>query len=166
MLGADSATSTSRANKVNAANCADKALLVSENSEVWIIDTGAANPMVSNLTRLLKGSIVKTKNPKEVQLRNGEMVQVTHLGSCALSANSVITNVFHIPQFKYNLLSVSRIIKELGYSVTFFPHFCVFQELNSGEVKKIGEEGGLYWLLKHLTTTEGEQLSTFSVKDV
>jgi len=95
---------------------------------------------------------VNVKDPKPVSLPNGEVAYVTHTGSCSISPRSVITNVFHIPEFKYNLLSVSQMTKELGCSVTFFPHFCVFQELYTGKVREIGkEEAGLYLLLKNLT---------------
>ncbi|XP_070046299.1 uncharacterized protein [Nicotiana tomentosiformis] len=43
--------------------------------------------------------------------------------------------------------SVSKLTKELKYMVGFFPDFCVFQDLFSGQVKGIGkEEHGLYIL--------------------
>uniref|UniRef100_A0A0V0GIF5 Putative ovule protein n=1 Tax=Solanum chacoense TaxID=4108 RepID=A0A0V0GIF5_SOLCH len=52
---------------------------------------------------------------------------------------------------------------ELGCSVTFFPNFCVFQELYSGKVKEVGkEEGGLYLLKLHLTN---KNASTSSEKE-
>lgn len=47
--------------------------------------------------------------------------------------------------FKFNLLSVHKLTKELNCSVSFFPTYCVFQDLLSGKVKGIGEvEDGLY----------------------
>lgn len=52
-----------------------------------------------------------------------------------------------MPGFKFNLLSVSKITKELCCSVTFYPEFCTFQDLYSGKVIGIGREHeGLYWL--------------------
>ncbi|XP_075083645.1 uncharacterized protein LOC142167379 [Nicotiana tabacum] len=49
--------------------------------------------------------------------------------------------------FKYNLLSVSQLTKELQCMVAFFPNFCIFQDLYSGQVKGIGkEEHDLYIL--------------------
>lgn len=141
--------------ETNAANCAGKALFVFEDSEIWIIDTGSTNQMVSRLDMLLKDSIVQCKEPKKVFLPNGEVSKSTYVGSCGLSARSLITNVFHIPNFKYNLLSVSKLTKKLRCSITFFPHFCVFQELYNGKVKEIGKEhGGLNLLLKNLSITD------------
>jgi len=87
-----------------------------------------------------------------VYLPNCTITQVSHIGSCALSAKSVITNALHVLDLKYNLLSVSQITKELCCSVTFFSNFCVFHELYTGKVKEVGkEEGGLYLLLSQLT---------------
>ena len=137
----------------NTANNTGKTFFVSEHSNMWIIDTGATNHMVSSLNMLNKNIVHELEVSKPVYLPNGITTQVSHIGSCSLSTRSVISNVLHIPDFKYNLLSVSQITKELGCSVTLFPHFGVFQELYSGKVKEVGkEEGGLYLLIKHLTT--------------
>ncbi|XP_015165801.1 uncharacterized protein [Solanum tuberosum] len=148
----------------NTASTTGKDSFVVDHSQVWIIDTGATNHMVSSLDMMVKGSVSKLPELKPVYLPNGTTTQVSHVGSCALSARSIITNALHVPAFKYNLLSVSQITKELGCSVTFFPNFCVFQELYSGKVKEVGkEEGGLYLLKLHLTKTNA---STSSEREV
>ncbi|XP_049397372.1 uncharacterized protein LOC125861549 [Solanum stenotomum] len=75
-------------------------------------------------------SVSKLAEVKPVYLPNGTTTQVSHVGSCALSARSLVTNALHVPDFKYNLLS----------------------ELCSGKVKEVSkEEGGLYLLMKHFT---------------
>ncbi|XP_019256865.1 PREDICTED: uncharacterized protein LOC109235265 [Nicotiana attenuata] len=123
------------------------ALLASNSLQDWIIDTGATNPMVADLELLNKASLVQTGQPKKVYLPNGETTQVTHIRTSTISYQNTITNVFYIPQFKYNLLSVSKVIKEMKYSFAFFSDFCIFQELFSGRVKAIGkEDSGLYIL--------------------
>ncbi|XP_075102906.1 uncharacterized protein LOC107764446 [Nicotiana tabacum] len=65
------------------------------------------------------------------------------------SANmaEILYDVLYVPEFQFNLLSVSRYTKELNSSVHFYPDFCVFQELFNGMVKGIGKlKGGLYIL--------------------
>lgn len=79
-------------------------MFVSENNEVWIVDSGATNHMVSNMNIFIKGSVSKLQIPKIVYLPNGGTTQVTHVGSCALTDRSVISNVFYLPDFKYNLM--------------------------------------------------------------
>uniref|UniRef100_A0A0V0HAX4 Putative ovule protein n=1 Tax=Solanum chacoense TaxID=4108 RepID=A0A0V0HAX4_SOLCH len=84
-------------------NAAGKAILVSENNDVWIIDTGATNHMISKIGMLNKESVVEVKCPKPVSLPNGEVAYVTHTGSCHISPTIIVTDVFHIPECKYNL---------------------------------------------------------------
>ncbi|XP_055800446.1 uncharacterized protein LOC129869896 [Solanum dulcamara] len=59
----------------NKANAVGKALFVTENSDVWIVDTGATNHMVSNLNMLKKEPMLKLDIPKEVSLPNGSTTQ-------------------------------------------------------------------------------------------
>ncbi|XP_055814401.1 uncharacterized protein LOC129884050 [Solanum dulcamara] len=159
--------SGSRANApdCNKANNEGKALFVTKNSDVWIVDTGATNHMISKLEMLLKESVIKLDTPKDVCLPNGGTTQVTHLGSCSLPSRSVITNVFHIPEFKYNLMSVSKITKKLGCSVSFFPDFCVFQELYTRKVKEVGREKGDLQGVRHGTMTSKTWTCIFNLCD-
>ena len=53
--------------------------------------------------------------------------------------------MLRVPEFKFNLLSVSQLTRELSCFVSFYPEFFIFQDLYSGRVKGIGrEEGSLY----------------------
>ncbi|XP_019260764.1 PREDICTED: uncharacterized protein LOC109238744 [Nicotiana attenuata] len=140
---AASTTATPSANAVGIP-CA---LLASKSLHEWIIDTGATNHMVADIELLNKVSLMQTNQTKKVHLPNGETTQGTHIGTSTLTDQDTITNVFYIPQFKYNQLSVSKLTKKLKCSVAFFPDFCIFQELFSGRVKAIGkEDSGLYIL--------------------
>ncbi|XP_019232006.1 PREDICTED: uncharacterized protein LOC109212783 [Nicotiana attenuata] len=130
-------------------------LLVSNCPKEWIIDTGATNHMVSDINMLNQESIVENTNPKRVCLPNGEISNVTHTGTSSISARSTLSNVFHLPQFKFNLMSVSKMTKELACAATFYPQFCIFQDLFNGRVKEIGKErDGLYILLSQLANKD------------
>lgn len=54
---------------------------------------------------------------------------VNYAGSCALSTKSIITNVFHTLEFKYNILLASKITNELGCSITFILLVCIPEAL-------------------------------------
>ncbi|XP_075074620.1 uncharacterized protein LOC142162196 [Nicotiana tabacum] len=113
----------------------------------WIVDTGASNHMVHCLNLLDFYEEVSEKDKNKVQLPTGEQDFITHTGICSFFRNKKIQNILHILDFKYNLLSASKITKELRCLVEFFPGFYVFQELFSGKVLGIGrEELGLYIL--------------------
>ncbi|XP_060194556.1 probable leucine-rich repeat receptor-like protein kinase At1g35710 isoform X3 [Lycium barbarum] len=61
--------------------------------------------------------------------------------------NYKLQKVLHVSTFKFNLLSVSKLTKQLSCSVSFYPDFYLFQELFTGRVIGIGRErDGLYIL--------------------
>lgn len=56
-----------------------------------------------------------------------------------------MNGVLCVPNFKCNLLFVSRLSKDLQCPVTFFPAFCVMQGLQTRDLIGSGRcEGGLY----------------------
>lgn len=56
-------------------------------------------------------------------------------------------DVLYIPNFKFNLLSVSKFTQLHHCSVIFQPRFCLFQDLKTGKTMGIGRmKGGLYHL--------------------
>lgn len=117
-----------------------QALPVNSPRKKWIIDTGATNHMTSDISLLNKASIYELNSPNHVYLPITLVI--------AQYPAKTLTNVFHVPGFKYNLLSVSKITKELRCSIFFFPDFCIFQKLYNGRVREIGKkENGLYILL-------------------
>lgn len=63
--------------------------------------------MVSNINMLDSISIRQPTESKHVQLPNGDKALVTHIGSSSTSEKDTFNNVFVLPQFKYNLISVS-----------------------------------------------------------
>lgn len=97
-------------------------------------------------------------------LLNGDVSLVTHVGTSSLFNKDTITNIFHLPQFKYNLIAVSKLTKELNWMVAFFSEFCVFQDLLSGKVKGVGrEKDGLYLFVTG--ANEHTKLAGLNVQD-
>lgn len=53
--------------------------------------------------------------------------------------------VLHVPNFTLNLLSISYLIKHLNCCVTFFPSYCLFQELETKKTIGLGHvKDGFY----------------------
>lgn len=120
-------------------------LLANAKNKKWIVDTGATSYMSSNL-ELLSEAMEFVENRK-VNLPNVEVSDVSHTRSCGIFKGEIIKEVLYVPDFKYNLLSVSKITKELNCLVAFYPTFCLFQDLFNGRVLGIGKkEDGLYLL--------------------
>lgn len=66
-----------------------------------------------------------------VQLPTGVKLSVTHIGSVQLYPNMIIENVLFIPGFKFNLLSVSRLMSSQSYCLVFLDNQCFIQERSS-----------------------------------
>ncbi|GKD12981.1 hypothetical protein Tco_1197388, partial [Tanacetum coccineum] len=95
----------------------------------WIFDSGTTEHITHN------DSLLKNKRKRgyeqPVTIPNGEAVPVEGRGECALPSGAIIKDVLRVPKFKCNLLSVSRLSKELQCAVTFFLEFCIMQDLYS-----------------------------------
>jgi len=89
----------------------------------WIIDTGASHHITSDLGLLDRVREVHAQGDSKVHLPNGKVAAVTHIGSTCVLANQSISNVLFLADFKFNLLSVSRITRKLQCMVCFFLTF-------------------------------------------
>ncbi|KAL1109639.1 hypothetical protein V6Z11_D03G191200 [Gossypium hirsutum] len=104
----------------------------------WIIDTGATDHILSDL-HFLESPVACPLGSPSVRLPNGSSVTVTHTGTCTILPNLSLTKVLYVPNFRYNLLSVSKLTTDLHCMVSFYPHFCLIQDLSSGRMRGIGK---------------------------
>ncbi|RVW27267.1 hypothetical protein CK203_103096 [Vitis vinifera] len=125
-----------------------------EKLDPWIIDSGASDHM----TRYA-GSF-STYNPDsrhiKVKIVHSSLATVARTGTIVLNPHITLYDVLHVPKLACNLLSISKLTKDLDFSIQFLPSHCEFEEVTSG--KRIGnakELGGLYYF-------ENKQASTRS----
>nr|GEY61140.1 integrase, catalytic core [Tanacetum cinerariifolium] len=106
-----------------------EANMAGNKDDVWVVDSGCTEYITykSNLLENNKG----TSNKAPVVIPNGHAIPVDGKGDFILPGGAKINGVLHIPNFKHNLHSVSRICKDLQCAVTFFPNFCVMQGLHT-----------------------------------
>lgn len=62
----------------------------------------------------------------KVHLPTVDKADITHTGHVSLFSIAIVSNVLIVPDFKFNLLSISKMTKELSCSVNFFPNFLSF----------------------------------------
>ncbi|KAF3615583.1 putative NAC domain-containing protein 43-like [Capsicum annuum] len=116
----------------------------------WIVDSGASHHIFANIDALDSIKELCSNKGNQVCMPTGRKSEITHIGNTSLSGDLQVKNVLHVPEFKYNLLSVSKLTKELSCSVKFFPDFCVFQDVYSGRVRGIVKKSeGLYIIKKN-----------------
>jgi hypothetical protein len=111
----------------------------------WIIDSGASNHICTSLSYFSSYSPVH-KNIF-VQLPDGSHASVKHIGNIHCSPSLTLTNVYHIPSFKYNLLSLSQLTKSIHCDIIFSSSGCIFQD--RATKKTIGRgsvRNGLFYL--------------------
>ena len=69
------------------------------------------------------------------------------LGSGAIHPTPLITltSVLSLPQFSFNLISMSKLTRTLNCRISFFPDHCLIQDLSTKRIIAQGHEyGGLY----------------------
>lgn len=90
-------------------------------------------------------------------------------GSSSVTINKdlTLTSVLYVPKLDCNLLSISKLTRDLYCMTTFFPYLCVFQDLDSG--KRIGSAemcSGLYILQDEtLSASTAQKFSLFSLNN-
>lgn len=92
---------------------------------------------------------VRGEQSNSVQLPTGSKAHIKSTGNSVILGNWTVKNILHVPDFKFNLLSVPKLTKDLSCSVSFFPYFCVLQTLYSGKVIGIGKLSDELYLLKN-----------------
>ena len=89
----------------------------------WIIVSGATNHISSSPKLLLHED--KNISLPPVLLPSGEKANIVAKGSLPLNFVYYLRDVLCVPTFKVNLMSISRLTRDLNCSMTFFPHWCV-----------------------------------------
>ena len=92
----------------------------------WVIDIGATDHMIHSISYYT--SITSTLNT-HVNLPNGEIALVTHIGTIQISKKLVLHNVLCVPSFIFNLILVSQITKSILRCLIFFGNLCFIQTL-------------------------------------
>lgn len=97
---------TLSANAVNMTGTSSN-LIVNNAPHYWIIKTGDTNHMTYDKDLLNKDSVRKSAIPRQVHQPYGRTSIVTHRGTSNISTRSTLKDILHVPQFKYNLLSIT-----------------------------------------------------------
>lgn len=115
--------------------------------DCWLVDSGASTHVACSLNSFESYQFVKDRT---VTLPDKTTVPVIAVGSVSLAPNLILKNVSYIPAFNFNLLSVSSLLTDNKFSVTFFQNHFEIQEMPHS--KKIGRGSlieGLYVLSPH-----------------
>ena len=92
-------------------------------SSTWVIDSGVTDHMTDNSS--LYTTFQSYLATSTVSLADGSTSCV--LGSGTIHSTSLITltPVMSLPQFSFNLISMSKLTRTLNCSISFFPEYCL-----------------------------------------
>ncbi|KAL2924831.1 Retrovirus-related Pol polyprotein from transposon TNT 1-94 [Bienertia sinuspersici] len=111
----------------------------------WIIDSGASDHMVSSCDKLENPMPVKGK--PEITLPNGKTVPITCTGTVKIGPKLTLKQVLCVPDFKYNLISVGKLVKDNECKVVFHSGTCMIQDCQSLTTRAMGRAwNGLFYL--------------------
>ena len=86
-----------------------------------------------------------------VSLPNHTRIHVAFFGDVKLNSVLILKNVLYVPQFKFNLLSVSALTNGSQLTVNFLPDCFIIQELRSKKVIGKGEKFEDLYVLDAIT---------------
>ena len=128
----------------------------------WVIDSGASSHM-TGFPSVLTAYRPETSIP-DVRIADGHSCPVLGSGQSRATSSLPLQNVLYIPGFPANLLSISAITKALHCGVFFFPHHCVFQDLDTSRRIGLGRKNrrGIYELVADSPSTGLQALFALS----
>lgn len=113
----------------------------------WIVDSGASHHITPCEELLCDIKDLEKHLSDKVQVPTGGRSQIANACGTTIFGLSKMKNVLHVPDFEFNIISMSKITKDFSCVVLFFPDFCVFYGLYNVKVLGIDrEKEGLYIL--------------------
>ncbi|KAJ0752905.1 putative RNA-directed DNA polymerase [Helianthus annuus] len=131
----------------NCVSCSSSMLF--ENFFSWIVDSGASQHMINSDKELFNAIDVSEFDIK-VAHPNGTNVKVLKIGNVKLMGDVILKDVFYVPGYHVNLLSVHRLAKDNNIDVVFKEDSCVLQDSKSRRILVTGsQDSGLYFVGKN-----------------
>ena len=119
--------------------------LVSSSSSEWVIDSGATYHMIGNSS--LFSTFQSHPSTSSVTLADGSQSCVLGSSTNFPTPSLLLSFVLNLPNFSFNLISMSKLTRTLKCYISFFLGFCLFQDLMTKQIIGRGcESGGLYIL--------------------
>jgi len=108
----------------------------------WIIDSGASDHITPDLRNFT--SVQRLQIPGFITMPNGKQSRIEHIGSVQLTPVLTLSNVLHVPEFQFNLLSVHKLCEQIAGKVIFSSSDCTLRGPMLQEVVLGKASSGLY----------------------
>ena len=125
---------------------------LTHSSAPWILDTGASNHISGNKDLF---SFLTFPSPlPTITLANGSQTIAKGIGSVCSLPSLLLTSVLYVPNFPFNLISISKLTHDLHCVLTFSHNSVTMQDRSTGKTIGIRHESqGLFHLSSPLCST-------------
>ncbi|VFQ95873.1 unnamed protein product [Cuscuta campestris] len=127
---------------------------VGRNIVDWIVHTRASNHMTPFEDILF--DVYELPKPITVTLPDGNHKAVNKAGKVVLSSSLILMDVLYVPDFRFSLISVSKVIDTQRVNAVFLADECVFQDPSTKQIMATAPRShGLYKMrIEHKDNTE------------
>ena len=124
---------------------------LSHSSGPWILDSRASDHLSGN--KVIFSSLAFISPFLMVTLANGSQTIAKGISSACPFPSIPLTSILYIPNSPFNLISISKLTRDLNCLITFSDHFVTLQDRSTGLTIGIGRESqGLFHLARlHLS---------------
>lgn len=133
-----------KSTSVNAFAESDKICLIASSNK-WVIDSGATNHMTGNPN--IFSSFRPHKAPSPVTVADGSTCNSVGYGTVKPTSIITLSSVLSLPKLAFNLISVSKVTRDLNCWISFFPDYCLFRDLVTNQVIGKGHLSGDLYIL-------------------
>lgn len=131
--------------------------------QTWVIDTGATNHICHDKHSFSSFHYLQNTT---VSLPNRIRVSIVGIGSVHLGRHLILHDVLFIPQFKFNLFSVSSLTKSMGCRIWFDQTSCVLQDPTRELMVGMGKQIANLYILDLESLSHPGKESSFIVASV
>ena len=125
---------------------------LTHSSAPWILDTGASDRISGN--KDLFSSLTFPSPLPIITLANGSQTIAKGIGSVCPLPSLPLTSVLYVSNFPFNLISISKLTRDLHCVITFSHNSVTLQDRRTGKTIGIGHESqGLFHLSSPLCST-------------
>lgn len=120
--------------------------MISITQPLWILDSGATDHITPHLSHFTTYKRV-TGPQNHISTANGHQAEIKHIGSVRLKHNLVLHNVLHVPDFRFNLISINKLTSHLNCQISFSSSHCFIQVHSMSTPMLLGKhKNGLYYV--------------------